>query len=91
MSDNNPPGSPNANPDCPNIPDYTLCRVTRTAAVKQPVIDWQPVYDGTGMMTNSDPNTHVSTYSCATCGMDWEVSSVAGEPPSLRKLPQRSA
>ena len=43
------------------------------------------------MMTNSDPNTHVSTYSCATCGMDWEVSSVAGEPPSLRKLPQRSA
>jgi hypothetical protein len=81
------PPAPNANPDCPNIPDYTQCRVTRTASVQQPVIVWEPIYDGTGMMTNSDPNTHISTYTCATCSQSWEVSMVAGNAPVMRKLP----
>lgn len=80
------PPAPNANPDCPTQPDYTQCRVTRTVAVQQPVIEWEPVYDGTGMMTNSDPNTHVSVYTCATCSQSWEIAMVAGQPPAVRKL-----
>jgi hypothetical protein len=87
MSDTGPlPPAPNANPDCPNQPDYSLCRVTRAATVKEPIMEWEPIYDGTGMMTNSDPNTHISTFTCATCTQSWEVSQSSGNPPVLRKL-----
>ncbi len=85
-----PTPAPNANPDCPNIPDYSLCRVTRSASVVEPVIAWEPVYDGNGTMTNSDPNTHVSTFTCATCSQAWEASSVAGQTVKMRKLPDKS-
>jgi hypothetical protein len=91
MSGITAPPAPNANPDCPNLPDYTLCRVTRSASIQQPVITWEPIYDGTGAMTNSDPNTHISTFTCATCLQVWETSAVAGQTASLRKLPNKSA
>ena len=80
------PPAPNANPDCPNIPDYSLCRVTRTASVQQPIIAWEPIYDGSGRMTNSDPNTHIAVFACATCSQSWEVSMVAGAQSTLRKI-----
>jgi hypothetical protein len=84
-----PPPAPNANPDCPNIPDYSLCRVTRSASIVEPLIVWEPVYDGTGKMTNSDPNTHISTFTCETCSQMWEASNVSGEPIKMRKLPNK--
>jgi hypothetical protein len=89
MSGTTPTPAPNANPDCPNIPDYTQCRVTRTASVQEPVIAWEPIYDGNGTMTNSDPNTHISVFTCATCLQSWQADSVAGSPPVLRKLPNK--
>jgi hypothetical protein len=84
------PPAPNANPDCPHAPDYSQCRVTRSASVVQPVIAWEPIYDGTGMMTNSDPNTHVSTFACDTCAQSWEVSAIAGQAAAFKKLPNRA-
>ena len=88
MSDTGTPAPPaaNANPDCPNQPDYSLCRVTRGARIQEPIIAWEPIYDGTGTMTNSDPNTHISTYNCQTCSQEWEISQISGQPPALRKL-----
>jgi len=87
MSDmGNPPPAPNANPDCPNQPDYSQCRVSRSASVQEPIIVWEPIYDGTGMMTNSDPNTHVSTYTCSVCTQSWEIAQVAGQQQQFRKL-----
>lgn len=83
---NPPPPAPNANPDCPNKPDYSLCRVTRSVKVQEPLIVWEPIYDGHGMMTNSDPNTHISTFTCATCTQSWEVAWTSGQEPVTRKL-----
>ena len=81
------PPAPNANPECPNNPDYSLCRVTRVATVQQPMIAWEPIYNGSGMMINSDPNTHISTFSCSVCDMNWETSQVAGQQMVFHKLP----
>jgi hypothetical protein len=84
-----PPPAPNANPDCPHQPDYSQCRVARSASVVEPVIAWEPIYDGTGRMTNSDPNIHVSTFTCATCSQMWEISQVAGQAALHKKLPDK--
>ena len=78
--------APNSNPDCPNQPDYSLCRITRGARIALPVIEWEPIYDGAGTLTNSDPNTHIQTYQCTTCTQGWEMEQISGEIPILRKL-----
>lgn len=34
-------------------------------------IDWHPVYDGHGVMTNADPNTYRTELACDVCGGAW--------------------
>lgn len=75
------------NVDCPHLDDQSLCRVTFTTVVKQPLIEWEPTYDGVGTMTNHDPNAFVSTYSCSVCLMNWESTETFGEAPVRRRLP----
>jgi hypothetical protein len=74
------------NPDCPTPDDHSLCRVTFATSVQQPTIDWTPVYDGHGTITNSDPNTFLTTYNCTTCSMSWETTETAGTAVTIRKL-----
>lgn len=90
MSDEMPPAdfpSPNANVGCPNTTNRSLCRITQQSVVQQPVMNWNPIYDGNGAMMNSDPNTFVNTFQCETCNMAWEMTTVAGQSPAYRQLP----
>ena len=73
--------------DCAYPDDPTQCRITFTTSVQQPLIAWTPVYNGVGMMTNSDPNTHIRTYTCTTCNSTWEVASTAGSDQVARMVP----
>ena len=82
-----PEPGPNANVECPNVLNRSLCRITMQAVVVQPVMEWTPILDGNGVMTNSDPNTFVNTFLCETCRMAWEVQTVAGTQPVYRQLP----
>jgi hypothetical protein len=50
------------------------------------MIAWEPIYDGNGVMTNSDPNTAVHEYSCATCSRVWQIRTTGGEQ-TLRDVP----
>ena len=66
------------NADCRNDPSQ--CLVSVTTQVRQPLIEWTPIYDGNGRQTNADPNVHVMTYSCAFCGMQWETEQRTAPP-----------
>jgi hypothetical protein len=56
-------------PTCPNSADQ--CRITVTVSLVEPLIVWQPHYDGNGQQVNSDPNASVREYKCTTCGNAW--------------------
>jgi hypothetical protein len=58
--------------------DASDCRISTTSTVKQPAIDWSPVFDGKGGMVNSDPNTFIVTYTCATCMTSWSTETTGG-------------
>jgi hypothetical protein len=58
--------------------DSTECRITTTSTIKQPAIEWSPVFDGTGAPVNVDPNTFIVTYSCATCMTSWSTETTGG-------------
>jgi hypothetical protein len=73
-----------AHPDCTHDP--AECRVSVTTSVAQPPIEWTPVYDGTGRMTNADPNTFVTTASCTVCDMAWEERRT-GTETTIKTLP----
>lgn len=62
--------------------DASECRVTSTTTIKQPLIEWSPIYDGTGWQVNADPNTVVTVYTCATCAETWQIETQAADPPS---------
>jgi len=64
---------PDPNPECPNADDQTKCRITYTAAIKEPIQEWTPIYDGTGTVVNSDPNIHVQRAYCVTCKIQWDT------------------
>lgn len=53
-------------------------------------IQWTPVYDGHGMMTNSDPNTYETNKSCDVCGMVWVERNTDGQVEFDTKTPARS-
>jgi hypothetical protein len=72
--------------------DSSECRISTTRAIKQPMIEWSPVYDGNGTMTNADPNTLVVTFTCATCMTTWSTETTAGvtlpaSPPTEGEQP----
>jgi hypothetical protein len=72
-------------PNCPYGADTSQCRVTAVNSIQQPQIAWTPEYDGMGAMTNTDPNTYVSDYTCRICGGEWtETRSGSGSTPSVR-------
>lgn len=88
MSESEPPPDPppspsQRHPDC--TADPATCRVSRKHWV-QNLIAWEPVYDGNGMMMNSDPNTFISEMSCTTCLRVWQVETL-GSTSTVRDMP----
>ena len=75
------------NPACPNQDHRELCRITVVTTAREPVIDWVIVYNGNGMVVNSDPNSYVSNYSCSVCGIDWIEDMPAGGEHTVTVLP----
>lgn len=71
----------NNNPDCTRDP--ADCRVTVATSIKQPLIEWTPLFDGNGQQVNADPNTHVRHYRCDTCGDEWEAEMTGSEEPVI--------
>lgn len=65
-------------PDCPHADDPSHCRLSTRHWVQQPAIEWEPVYDGRGMLTNSDPNTFIHEFTCATCERTWRTETTEG-------------
>ena len=63
-------------PDCHHDPSE--CVISAVSSVKQPLIEWAPIYNGAGEMTNSDPNTFIQTSTCTMCNMTWETSTTGG-------------
>jgi len=56
-------------PDCPMDPSE--CRIRQVSVTMATQIDWRPVYDGHGVMTNVDPNTYRTELACDVCGGEW--------------------
>lgn len=69
------------NPECPNN-DPSLCRISITRTIKEPVLEWTPIYDGTHAIVNSDPNTFVTTGICETCSSEWMIEETPSAPNS---------
>lgn len=67
--------------------DPSECRISSSSAIKQPAIEWSPIFDGTGAMVNSDPNTIVVTYTCTACLMTWSTETTGGVTISVTPLP----
>ena len=63
-------------PDC--LHDDTECTISTVSGVKQPLIEWSPIYNGAGEMVNRDPNTFITTSTCTMCNMRWETSTTEG-------------
>jgi hypothetical protein len=61
-------------PDCEH--DASECRITVRSSVT--MLAWEPVFDGTGNMTNTDPNTFVREFQCATCERTWRQELTRG-------------
>lgn len=55
-------------PGCPR--EASECRITMTTQMAA-YVPWTPVYDGSGLLTNADPNHATTVYDCATCGQHW--------------------
>jgi hypothetical protein len=68
--------------DCPNPDDPSLCRISMATALQEPMVNWIPVYDGAGKLTNPNPNVHVTTYTCSVCSMTWQTTMTPGQPPA---------
>jgi hypothetical protein len=64
----------------------TECRVTRKHWIDS-LVDWTPVYDGAGVMLNSDPNRFINEMTCITCGRVWQVITERGESRTVDKTP----
>jgi len=65
-----------SHPNCTRDP--AECRITVVSSTVT-AIDWAPVYDGHGVMTNRDPNTSTTVKSCSTCSAEWSEVQSAGE------------
>jgi hypothetical protein len=61
--------------------DASQCQISVVTAVRQPMIEWAPLFDGNGVQINSDPNTVVSQYACGFCQRQWQEESRAAPPP----------
>lgn len=70
--------SPRTGPECGN--DASACRLTTTSKIQDPPIEWIPIYDGTGKMTNTDPNTFITEITCAACSGVWRDTMMVGTP-----------
>jgi hypothetical protein len=56
-------------PDCQSDPSQ--CRIRELGMMVATEIEWTPIYDGHGAMTNVDPNTYVTERACDMCGANW--------------------
>ena len=56
-------------PECPMDP--SMCRIRQVGMSMVTQIDWHPVYDGHGVMTNVDPNTYRTEFACGVCMGEW--------------------
>jgi hypothetical protein len=64
-------------PDCAGDP--ADCRVRTLGTKMTTAIDWTPVYDGHGVMTNNDPNTYATEKICDTCSAEWAEERTGSE------------
>jgi len=62
-------------PDCANPPEDCRISVVNSAATAQ---SWTPIYDGNGMLVNSDPNMLVTELHCTTCERTWYETNQGG-------------
>lgn len=70
--------------DCPFHP--RACRVTVIAHPHIDLIGWTPVYDGTGVMVNADPNATIHEYDCTVCGRQWLARTQYGQTEIFRTV-----
>ena len=74
-------------PECPSDP--ADCRIRMVGARMATAMDWTPVYDGNGVMLNSDPNTYTNDFACDACGGEWTEERTGGDTVVTTKTAPR--